>query len=148
MPKNPNKRKCEIVGCKAWATRGSKLCAAHSGRAGGGAPAGNTNRLKHGLYSYHYTDEELAILLSPPDDLTDEIALCRVLAGRLMGALKAPDLDNDGLVRLAGMALRSANVTARLLRANQVITGEAQDDLAGAIGNVLDQLSAQWGVEL
>ena len=65
-----------------------------------------------------------------------------------MGALKAPDLDSDALVRLAGMALRSANVTARLLRVNQAITGEAQDDLAGAIGNVLDQLSAQWGVEL
>ena len=148
MPKNPNKRKCEIVGCNAWAMRGSKLCAAHSGTARGGAPAGNTNRLTHGLYSHHYTDDELAILLSPPDDLSDEIALCRVLAGRLMGALHAPDVDNDGLVRLAGMALRSANVTARLLRANQVITGEAQDDLAGAIGNVLDQLSAQWGVEL
>ena len=84
MPKNTSKARCAVAGCNAWAMRGSRLCAAHSGTAHGGAPAGNTNRLKHGLYSHHYTDEELAILLSPPDDLTDEIALCRVLAGRLM----------------------------------------------------------------
>ena len=96
MPKNPNKRKCEIGGCNAWAMRSSKLCAAHSGTARGGAPAGNTNRVKHGLYSHHYTDKKMAVLLSPPDDLTDEIALCRVLAGRLMGALQSPDVDNDG----------------------------------------------------
>ena len=75
-----------------------------------------------GPYSHHDTDDELALLLSPPDYLSDEVALCRVLAGRLMGAL------------------RYANVTARLLRVNQVITYEAQDDLAGAIGNVLDQV--------
>lgn len=148
VSRNPDKRRCSVEGCRAWAMRGSELCAAHAGRARGGAPVGNVNRLKHGLYSKHYSDEELALMLSPADDLQDEIALCRVLTGRLLGALTSDDLDGDALVKMSGMALRAANVTARLLRANQVISGDAQDDLAGSIGAVLDQLSAEWGVAL
>ncbi len=141
MPKHPNKRKCEIAGCNAWAMRGSNLCAPHSETARVKRRRGTRTGSSTGLYSHSNTDDELALLLSPPDDLSDEIALCRVLAGRLMGVLKAPDLDSDGLVRLAGMAPRSANGTATLLRVKQVITCEAQDDLAGTIGNVLDQVN-------
>ena len=29
MPKNPNKRRCEVEGCRAWAMRGESLCASH-----------------------------------------------------------------------------------------------------------------------
>ena len=148
LPKNPDKKRCVIDGCRAWSMRGSDLCASHAGRARGGAPVGNVNRLRHGLYSKHYSDEELALMLSPADDLQDEIALCRVLTGRMLAVLGSKDLDAVALVKLSGMALRAANVTARLLRANQVISGDAQDDLAGSIGAVLDQLSAEWGVAL
>jgi len=148
MPTNPDKRKCTRDGCNAWATRGTTVCASH-GRLtrGAGAPVDNTNRLSHGLYSRHFTDEEISTLLNPPSDLADEIALCRVLTGRLMSALTAPH-DRQGLLELASMALRSAAVTAKLLRANQVLSGDTADDLAGAIGNVLDQLSTQWDVKL
>jgi hypothetical protein len=48
MPRNPNKRRCAVPGCRAWAMRGSHVCGSHrnespapSGGAGwgeGGAP--------------------------------------------------------------------------------------------------------------
>lgn len=149
MSKNPDKKRCAVDGCRAWSMRGSDVCSSHDGRARGGAPAGNTNRLDHGFYSRHFTDDELAVVLSPVDDLGDEIALCRVLAGRLAGRLSSSDdVDIEDLVKLASMALRASNTLARLMRDNRVLTGEAADDLAGSIGAVLDQLSTEWGVSL
>jgi len=128
--------------------RDSDLCVAHAGRARGGAPTGNDNRYDHGFYSRHFTADELAVMLSPVDDLADEIALCRVLTSRMMERMGDSNLDAGDLVTLASMALRSANTTARLLRDNKVLSGEAADDLAGSIANVLDQLSGEWGVTL
>lgn len=149
MPKNPDKKRCSVKGCRAWAMRGSDVCASHAGRARGGAPVGNQNRLDHGFYSRHFTDDELAVVLSPVDDLADEIALCRVLTGRLAGRLTGDgDMDVEDLVKLSSMALRASNTLARLMRDNRVLTGEAADDLAGSIGSVLDQLSTEWGVQL
>lgn len=109
---------------------------------------GNVNRLSHGFYSRYFTEDECAVMLSPVDDLKDEIALCRVLTGRLLRCLNDADIAGDDVVRLAGLALRSAAVTSRLLRDNKVLSGEAADDLSSAIGQVLDQLSAEWGVAL
>jgi uncharacterized protein YjcR len=37
--------------CKAPAVKGKRRCRMHGGAAGSGAPAGNQNALKHGMYS-------------------------------------------------------------------------------------------------
>ena len=37
--------------CQAPATRGSARCRMHGGAAGSGAPKGNRNALKHGVYT-------------------------------------------------------------------------------------------------
>lgn len=148
MPVNAEKRRCQIPGCRAWAVRGGEQCASHAGLARGGATVGNRNATRHGLYSQYFTDAELRTLLSAePAGVGDEIALCRVLTGRLMSALQAAN-GCDELVTIAGLALRSAAVTARLLQTNRVLTGDSGDDLASAIGSVLDQLSAHWNVQL
>ena len=31
MARNPNKKRCSVPGCRAWAKRGTNLCASHSG---------------------------------------------------------------------------------------------------------------------
>ena len=55
MPRNPDKKRCEVPGCRAWAMRGHTRCRAHRdaerGPRGAGAPPGNLNALKHGRYS-------------------------------------------------------------------------------------------------
>lgn len=148
MPRNAAKRKCRVEGCNAWALRGSDLCSSHSGRAKGGAPVGNHNRLEHGFYSRYFSDDELAVMLAPVDDLKDEIALCRVLTGRLMRSLDDADIATDDVVKLSSIALRGAAVMSRLMKDQKVLSGQAADDLSSAIGQVLDQLSSEWGVQL
>ena len=50
----------------------------------GGAPKGNTNALKHGLYAKHYTPEQRKDLKHmSPEDLTHEINLLRSIAADL-----------------------------------------------------------------
>jgi hypothetical protein len=126
--------------------RGSDVCVSHAGVACGGAPAGNQNRSEHGFYSRYFSDDEMAVMLRPVDDLKDEIALCRVLTSRLMNVLSGSDIATDDVVKLSSLALRSAAVMSRLMKDQKVLSGAAADDLSSAIGQVLDQLSAEWGV--
>ena len=104
MPRNAAKSRCEVDGCRAWAVRGERFCSSHLSRAHGGAPVGNDNAVTRGLYSRHFTVDELAVVLDTPSDLTDEIAACRVLLGRLVAAMSGGDSD---LIALSGMALRA-----------------------------------------
>jgi hypothetical protein len=144
--------------CRAWAMPGTDppACSAHAGRnVGAGAPAGNVNRRAHGFYSPALTEEELADLVAAADDLTldDEIACARVLLRRIMRSLDInPDpetpLSIDDLHKLTSLALQAARTIARLLRDKRAISGEAADGIAGAIGQALDELANQWGLEI
>jgi hypothetical protein len=144
--------------CKAWAVRDTDppLCAAHARRnTGAGAPPGNRNRQAHGFYSSTLTEEELADLVAVADDLTldDEIACARVILRRLMHHLEIdPDAEHppdvDDLHKLANLALSATRTVARLLRDQRAITGEAADGIAGAIGQALDELATEWGLDL
>ena len=65
MAKNPEKRKCSAVcrngrPCQAWALVDSEpaLCSVHAGKnVGAGAPKGNKNAMKHGIYAKYMTEE-------------------------------------------------------------------------------------------
>ena len=50
MPRNPNKKKCQIPGCRNWAMRGHNHCRPHLdqflGPRGAGAPENNVNAVK------------------------------------------------------------------------------------------------------
>ena len=48
MAVNPDKKRCSVEGCRAWAMRGSERCASHSRAVG--APKGNQNAVKHGYF--------------------------------------------------------------------------------------------------
>lgn len=157
MSANPRKTPCSVPGCKAWAIRATDppLCAAHAHRnAGAGAPAGNQNARTHGFYSTALELEELADLVACADDLSldDEIALTRVLLRRLMEQIHRTPAGDDAeptdYVRIAGLALQAARTVARLLRDKRAIAGEAADGLQGAISQILDEFSTEWGVEL
>jgi hypothetical protein len=144
--------------CRAWAIHGSDppLCSAHAGRnTGAGAPPGNTNRQAHGFYASTLSEAELADLVAFSDDLTldDEIACARVILRRLMHHLDLdPDADRppdvDDLHKLANLALSATRTIARLLRDQRAISGDAADGIAGAIGQALDELATEWGLDL
>jgi hypothetical protein len=56
MPRNPNKARCQVPGCRNWAMRGHSRCRAHRDHELGprpvGAPAGNLNALKTGQHAH------------------------------------------------------------------------------------------------
>jgi len=61
--------------CKAPAVRGKKRCRIHGGAKGSGAPRGNKNALKHGLYTREMIEERRAVrnLLREARDLIDKV---------------------------------------------------------------------------
>lgn len=150
-------RKCSGVKkngerCQAWAVKGSDppLCSAHAGRnVGAGAPVGNQNAAVHGFYGRVMTVQELADLVSHSADETlhDEIAATRVALRRVMQQLDE-EMEPGEYGRLAALIFRGAGTVARLLRANRALSGEAADGIAGAIGQALDELSSEMGVDL
>ena len=82
MPRNPNKTRCEVPRCRAWAMRGHTRCRAHRddelGPRDTGAPPGNLNALKHGHHSHPLPPSDLASLahhiVQQPDDLPSQIS--------------------------------------------------------------------------
>jgi hypothetical protein len=153
--------------CQAWATRDSDppLCSTHSKRnTGAGAPAGNQNRQDHGFYGRHYSLDEIADLIAYAADMTlaDEIAAVRVATRRVFEKINTGmtlDQDPNGdefkreltaeeYAKLSILIFQGASTTARLLRAQRALTGDAADGIAGAIGQALDELANEWGIEL
>ncbi len=62
--------------CNSPAVRGKKRCRMHGGAKGSGAPLGNQNALKHGLYTKEAIEErrKLSRLLKTTREFLDEIS--------------------------------------------------------------------------
>ncbi len=62
--------------CNSPAVRGKKRCRMHGGAKGSGAPLGNQNALKHGLYTKEAIEERknLSRLLKTTREFMDEIS--------------------------------------------------------------------------
>ena len=63
MPRNADKKHCQIPGCTSWAMRGQNLCRSHRdqelGPRAAGAPKGNFNAVKVGDYANPLSKSEL-----------------------------------------------------------------------------------------
>jgi len=105
------------------------------------APKGNTNALKHGLYSKHYSAEERKELKQMPwDDLSFEIMAARSKAEKAQALVKTelsmsqPDTDKIiALLNAWDVALRTV---AHLANRIASLTGEnttLNDSLAAAL---------------
>ena len=78
MPRNPNKKRCIITGCRNWAMRGKDLCRSHRDHVLGSRPPGSVDEnppggsLTQPFTQAQLTDLALAIAESPselPDHL-------------------------------------------------------------------------------
>ena len=123
-----------------------------------GAPKGNTNALKHGLYAKHFSPEEQAGLRgSSSKDYSYEINMLRVVVKRLFkihSALNAllEDLlrsrqpcDVDALSRISNslsLAVTTLNTTARthaLLTGNDTSVIDAFEQALNSLSVFLDE---------
>ncbi len=93
---------------------------------------------------------ELADLAALSDDrsLEDEIGVARVTLRRVMAQMDQTPADPETLAKLGALVMSGARTIARLLRDERALTGQAADGIAGAIGQALDELSIELGLEL
>ncbi len=163
MSRKPSKTRCTATNangrhCRAWAVRDTDppLCSAHAGRnVGAGAPLGNQNRTEHGFYGRILQNGELADLQRCSDQATldDEIGLVRVTLRCVMTRLSRydltqDDLTNEDLTKMAGLVMTGARTLARLLCAQNTLSGRTPDSFLETIGEALDELGPELGLQL
>jgi hypothetical protein len=172
MPNNPGKRPCAYPGCRAWARRDAiePYCASHLHLAASpppqdsdaalpapGAPLGNQNRLVHGFYrrTLHGEDADDLDQGAQADDLGAEILIARLALRRTLTMLytgttlgdRGQPLTSEELIRLIGLAFQGVRTVARLLTVKHDL-GDGDSLFMQSINFALDELSAQWGIEL
>lgn len=132
--------RCAQPGCRAHAMHGEPWCRAHHPALPrrGGAPAGNRNAWRHGLYARWFSAEERAQLaeVAGLEGLTAEVAVLRVALARL---LASGDADLTAAERLAVVA-RGVDALGRALRTQRLLTGGRAEGLAEAFDQVLAEL--------
>jgi hypothetical protein len=117
------------------------LCPAHRGASKPpGAPPGNRNARKHGVYA---RSDEPPALPGRIRDLDHKIQSLSHYIDNLSDKEKRKNYA--GLLALYGQLLSRLG---RLMRDQRAITGEAAGNISGAIGQALDELSTHLGVEL
>ena len=83
MPRNPDKTRCTVPGCRNWAMLGHTRCRAHDcaelGPQGAGAPLGNLNALSGGAHAPphppHQFERLVAAVIDQPEDLAYQVGL-------------------------------------------------------------------------
>jgi len=119
------------------------LCGAHGGgKSPVGAPAGNINALKHGLF----TQPD-----APPltiNAIIEDLAGKQTQLSSLIEENLRDDPNIDNLARLFALHGQNASRLGRLLRDQRALSGAAADGIAGAIAQALDELSTELGTEL
>ena len=111
-----------------------------------GAPIGNSNGFKHGLYSKHIkkrdpSEGDATVLKS----LADEIALIRVFSQRLVEHLD-PSADASELTDILRVLCISSTTITRILRVHFLITDSEtilDSDIQAAVQQVNARLAAQ-----
>jgi hypothetical protein len=133
MPRSPDKRRCTVPGCNAWAIRGSDppRCSPHSRMVG--APKEDQTSLAHDFYSTAVHPEEQADLTSHACDATlvAKIAITRIAVRRIFGMLvtcQTPGptphpLEAHDYARYVGLAFEGTSAISRLIRANHAVGG-------------------------
>lgn len=136
--------------CRAWAVRGSAeaLCQAH----GGQKPA---SEQAHSVYDCSFTPEESEQLAKLTADLNviDEIALNRVLLGRLMIFLRdGGQLTPDQVASLSAKVQRGSRIVSHLLQDMHTLRekdGERGDGrIPPWMAYALDALGEKWNLDL
>jgi len=135
------KRKCSAScasgrPCRAWAVRGSDLCAAHSGLVG--APRGNKNRQTHGAYS------QPDFKIEGIESLVADLQAKQTRLSQMIDRCDEPET----LVTLMALHAQIASRIGRLLRDKRLLAGDSVDDLFNALGKVLEEVRDTLGVDL
>lgn len=149
MSKNQDKRRCSAIcrngePCQAWAVIASDppLCPAHAGlQRGAGAPEGNKNAMKQGLYARALRSDDIADLeMVKSKSLTHELMLLRAGLRRAARYLGESDLSLADLVAILPVMSTTARTVAYLL--SRIDSNSFDWDA------VLDEIKGDWDIEV
>lgn len=109
----------------------------------GGAPRGNTNALKHGLYAKHFNDEQRGGLKKMAwDDQTHEINLHRTIGEAIyelfLNQLSLPAPDIDKITKLANSLYLNTSSISTSAKTHAILNGE--EALGDALSEALDMV--------
>lgn len=127
--------------CRRRAKAGTTSCGLrHGGGSTAGAPKGNQNARRHGLYAEHFRADELEALarFGAAEGLADEIALLR---SRIYRAAKEGGAELDAISRACGRL-------TLMLKAQRVLTGESANEFERALNEVLASVTEELGLSL
>jgi hypothetical protein len=118
------------------------LCPAHAGvQKGKGAPKGNRNALKHGMYlSILRPDEVRDLEMVKSTSLMHELVLMRVALRRVAGYLNEDGLPLEQVLAIAPVMSTMVRTLVRLL--------DRIDDAGFDWDEVLDELNKEWKIEV
>jgi hypothetical protein len=109
-----------------------------------GAPKGNCNALKHGLYAKHYTPEQKEELRQMDHgDLRHEINAARMIVGDILklhaGLMKGEKVDIDQITKLDNSACIAIDKVSLCATRYAILSGECEtmnDSLAEALAGL------------
>lgn len=144
--------------CRNWALPDSQerygrpLCRVHLPSPGASPTVLGFQRQLYGAYFTSADVDALDAFLevaSNGQSLAPEIETARVLLRHILDQMRAtPSLANPELARLTTLALDALRTIGRLVRDQHAITPEGQDPFMEVLGLALDQISAEWGIDL
>jgi hypothetical protein len=117
----------------------------------GGQP-GNTNAVKHGLYSAKFSPDELESLSGMREGLQDEIDLMRVNISRLMTYCKElhdieKQLKPEEYIALHNVIAKEAATVARLMQVNKALNDAQNVGVHAQLLAALEEVNASLAMQ-
>lgn len=117
---------------------------------GAGGRPGNQNARKHGFYGRYYTAEETADLAEDEIDpsLDGEIKVVRVALRRALRVLEDDSSDPGIVAAVVPLVFSGSRTVAKLLRDRWMFNDGNGETVMREMADALDDLAAEWGIEL
>lgn len=110
-----------------------------------GAQPGNTNAVKHGLYSRRFDPEEVAALSGMQDGVKDEIDLTRVSLSRIAEYINSVDMSKltiEDYVALQNLIAKHAATVGRLKQIDKALSDSANVGIHAQLLAALEEVNA------
>lgn len=111
----------------------------------GGQP-GNTNAVKHGLYSKRFSPEEVENLSGMQAGVKDEIEVVRISLSRILDFIAGIDLKEltiEDYAALQNLVTKNAATVARLMQVDKALTDAQSVGIHAQLLAALEDVTAQ-----
>lgn len=110
-----------------------------------GAQPGNTNAVKHGLYSRRFDPEEVEALSGMQDGVKDEIELARVNLSRIAEYINSVDMSGmtvEDYVALQNLIAKYTATVGRLKQIDKALSDSANVGIHAQLLAALEEVNA------